>query len=116
MENGKQHKIPRKGFYSPGPINPGNKMIKPSSLHTARTLLSLRAGNSSSTRRSTTTGTLVPSDCILLCKLTVDSSLMTVCTFNISAYKNSSDTTSKLGHDVSNVEYLPWSWKKSFYV
>ena len=79
-------------------------------LHTALCMISLHSRNCSSSLCNKTTGRLVGRNCMLLCKLTVCSSLMTVFLWmwltGILVIWNQN-----LWQDVSNMEHLPLSWK-----
>ena len=61
-----------------GHTKPQNKLIQFFCLHTALIMTSLKGGNGSSILCNTIIGINVGWDCILICKLTLCSSLMTV--------------------------------------
>jgi hypothetical protein len=82
-------------------------------LHTAVTMVSLRAGYCSSTLCHTIIGNLVGSNCILLCKLTMCSSLMTLF-LGIWLTRILIIWIQNLLQDASNMQYLHSSWKKSY--
>jgi hypothetical protein len=77
-ENEREPKNPRKHFVFLGHTNPQNNMTYFNCLHTAVTMVSLKAGYCSSTLCNTITGNFVGRNCTLLCKPTMCSSLMTV--------------------------------------
>ena len=81
--------------------------------HVTVTMVTLKAGNCSSTLCNKVIGSLVRRNCTLLCKLTMCSSFMTVF-IGIWLTRILVIWMQSPWQDVSNVEYMLLSWKKSY--